>query len=198
MGICHQDGSSGGFNSDSADNFAARQQANRFNAYRSKSYKQGSAVIRAIYDVEKAQTEEQYLAAAESLVMLGDWMLWNGAQDSAQQAYQEALRELVELEDAQLQIARLFGEPLALPAIEGVNALPSLVTPEEGDILVQFDVSETGRVLNLERLSMKEEISRGGANRLLRRLRATPFRPRFVDMQPVSTEKITYAYKISD
>ena len=185
--------SSGGFSSES--NFGARQQQNRFNAYRAKSYKQGSAVIRAIYDVEKAQTEAQFLAAAEALVMLGDWMLWHGAKEPASQAYQEALGELTELDDAEQQIDRLFGKPVPLPAIEGVNPLPPVVAPQEGDILVEFDVTETGRVTELTRLDENKE-NKGTANRLMRKLRATRFRPRFENMTPVSTENITNAYRI--
>ena len=187
--------SSGGLNSDS--NFSVRNQQNRFNAYRAKSYKQGRAVIKAIYDVEKAQTEDQFLATAEALVMLGDWMMWHGNREPAEQTYREAIGELAELDDAEEQIKRLFGEPVALPAINSVHILPPVVAEEEGDILVEFGVTERGRVRDLTWLDENEE-NKGRVNRLLRKLRSTRFRPRFEDMIPVSTERITHAYKITN
>ncbi|MEH6582723.1 MAG: hypothetical protein V7754_12360 [Halioglobus sp.] len=178
-------------------NFGARQQQNRFNAYRSKSFQQGSAVIRAIYDIEKAQTDEQFLATAEALVMLGDWMLWHGEYDSADQTYRQALGELAELNDAEQQVARLFSKPVPLPAMEGINPLPPTAAPEEADILVEFGVSARGRVIELERVDETDE-NKGSANRFLRLLRATPFRPRVEMGELVSTEKRIHAYKISN
>ena len=159
--------------------------------------KQGRAVIGAIYNVEKGQTDEQFLAAAESLVMLGDWMMWHGNQEPAEQAYREALGELGELDDAEQQIKRLFGEPVALPAIDGVRPLPRAVEAAEGDILVEFGVTERGRVRELTRLDENQE-NAGKANRLMRKLRSTRFRPRFEGMNSVSTEKIARAYKIAN
>jgi len=179
--------------SSSEPGLAAQQ--NQFNAYRSKSYKQGQAIIRAIYDVEIAQTDEQFLATAESLVQLGDWQLWNGEISAAEKTYREALRELAELDDAQQQVERLFGEPVPLPAIDSIRPLPAIVAAEEGNILVEFDVTKRGKVTNLSRLDDNEELD-GKANRLLRKLRKTPFRPRFENQNPVSTESISHAYKL--
>jgi hypothetical protein len=181
----------------SGSSFSAQQDLNRFNAYRARSYRQGHAVIRAIYDIENAQTDEQFLASAEALVMLGDWNLWHGEREPAEEAYRAAIMELVELDDAELQIARLFGEPQALPAIDTVRPLPPVVAADEGDILVEFTVTERGRVTQLNRLDENTEYS-GRANRLMRKLRATTFRPRFVDMNPASTEKIVHAYRLSN
>lgn len=187
-------------NSNSSDvdsTFGARQQRNRFNAYRAQSYKQGRAVIRAIYDVEKSQTDDQYLAAAEALIMLGDWMQWHGDKEPAQHAYLEAQKELAEHDDAEQLLEQFFGAPVPLPTIESVPQLPPVVAAQEGDILLEFTVTEQGRVTQLKRLDENEEFE-GKANRLMRKLRITPFRPRFEDKMPVSTENIANAYKISE
>jgi hypothetical protein len=186
--------SEGASTSGSGTTFSAQQDLNRFNAYRARSYKQGHAVIRAIYDIENAQTDDQYLAAAEALVMLGDWNLWHGAKVPAAEAYNSALTELVELEDSEFQIERIFGVPVALPAVEGVQTLPPLVSPEEADIVLEFSVTERGRVLDLTRVDEPKE-NEGSVNRLMRKLRATRFRPRFEGLQPVNTEKVIHAYK---
>jgi hypothetical protein len=186
----------GSDSSDSEADFQARQSKNRFNAYRANSYKQGQAVIRYIYDLERVDTDEQFLAAAQALVELGDWMLWNEDFEPAFNAYQEAITELVERDDAEQQIAMFFGEPVALPAISEIKPLPPRVETEKADILLQFDVNSRGRVVKLDRLD-DNEVSQGDANRLMRKLRATRFRPRFEDMKPAATENIVYAYRIA-
>ena len=123
-------------------------------------------------------------------------MLWHDDRQPAFQSYQEAFGELAERDDAEQQIERIFVQPVPLPALEGVEPLPPVVAVEDGDILVEFNVTERGRVTHLERL----DDSKGNtdtANRFLRKLRATRFRPRFENLSPVSTEKITNAYKIA-
>ena len=183
-------------NSSSDTSFGVRQSQNRFNAYRARSYTQGSSVIRAIYDVRKAQATDQNLATAESLIMLGDWMLWHGDHEEAFRAYRESLGELALLDDAQQHIDRLFGRPVALPAIEGVRSLPHEAAAGDSDILLEFTVTERGKVTDLSRLDVKEEYE-STTIKLMRKLRSTPFRPRFESMNPVVTEKMTHAYKIS-
>ncbi|QIB66039.1 hypothetical protein [Kineobactrum salinum] len=52
---------------------------------------------------------------------------------------------------------------------------------------------------DLNRLDDNSEVN-GTANRLMRKLRRTPFRPRF-DFntgEPVATEKLTWAYESTD
>ena len=181
--------------SGSSDDLGSRQQLNRFNAYRAQSYQKGRAVILAIYDIERAREDEQSVAPAKALVMLGDWQLWHEERESAWQTYQDVLRELAERDDAQMQAARLFGEPVALPDIDGIRSLPPTVDTEQGDILLEFGVTERGRVVNLERLDTNEG-SDGKANRLMRRLRKTQFRPRFDAGEAIETDKLVRAYEI--
>ena len=246
-----------------SDDLGARQQLQRFNAYRAQSYDKGSAVILAIYDVEQkqvlAKTEAQQdqeqeqeqeqeqlaltdsagqqppeaeltpeaqpgpepeaepeaksesesesdadaqpeqkphsLATARALVMLGDWRLWHEEREQAWQAYREAMAELVEHDDAQVQIEQLFAEPVALPNLDGLRTLPPAVEPAEDNILLEFGVTKKGRVVDLERVDVNE-VNQAKANRLMRKLRKTKFRPRFEGVEPVDTEKVVRAYGI--
>jgi hypothetical protein len=184
-----------------ADDLGARQQLGRFNAYRAQSYEKGSAVIMAMYGIEQnleqAQEEEQRgLAAANALVMLGDWRLWHEEREDAMQAYREAIVELEKREDAQEEIERLFGQPVALPNLEGVQPLVEVENPEVADILLEFGVTERGRVVDLERVDENEDLNRARANRVMRQLRKTRFRPRFEAGEPVETEKIVRGYEV--
>ena len=105
--------------------------------------------------------------------------------------------ELAKLKDAEQQIERIFGKPLPLPTVDGARPLPPMVSAEDGDILLEFDVTDRGRVTDLSRLDEAGE-DEVGANRLMRTLRSTRFRPRFEQMNPVITEKIVHAYKLAE
>jgi hypothetical protein len=184
-----------GDGTDSPDDLGGRQQLNRFYAYRSQSYEKGRSVILAIYGIEREQPGDQSIAAARARVMLGDWEFWHDKRDNAQQAYREALGELAERDDAQIQADLLLGMPVALPDIDGIRPLPPAVGAEQGDILLEFGVNERGRVVNLERLDENEDVD-AAAHRLMRRLRKTTFRPRFNAGEPIETEKLVRAYDI--
>lgn len=179
----------------SSDDLGARQQLNRFNAYRAQSFDKGRSVILAMYGIEQERAGEKSLAAAETLVMLGDWQLWHDEREEAWQAYQSALLELAERDDAQVHIDQLFGEPVALPDIASVSPLPRMVDAEQGNILLEFGVSDRGRVVDLERVD-DNDVSNGKANRLMRKLRKTQFRPRFEGGQPTGTDKLVRAFNI--
>ena len=185
----------------SSDDLGARQDLNRFMAYRAQSYQKGSAVITAIHDIELEREGDRGVETAQALTMLGDWQLWHDQRDTAWRTYQDAMVELAERDDAQLQIDHLFGEPVALPDIANLRPLPPTVDTAEANILLEFAVNERGRVVNVERVVTLESGDENGdrdprAYRLMRKLRKTKFRPRFEAGQPVETEKIVRAFNI--
>jgi hypothetical protein len=135
------------------------------------------------------------LASARALVMLGDWRLWHEEREPALKAYGDAIAELVQRDDAQLQIDRVFAEPVALPDLDGLRPLPPPAASAESNILLEFGVTHKGRVVDLERID-ENEVNTAQANRLMRKLRKTKFRPRFENGEPVDTEKMVRAYGI--
>ena len=175
--------------------YDVRAEQHRFDAYLTQNYKKGNAIIRAIYNVEQTQHGVHSLPVMETLVMLGDWMLWHDKRESAYQAYLNALRELAELDDAQIEMEHMFGEPVALPDIDGIRPLPPAVEADQGDILLQFGVNKRGHVIDLVRLD-EVEGDKNKASRLMRKLRKTLFRPRFAGGEPIVTEKMIRAYDI--
>lgn len=175
------------------DAFGTRQDDGRFNAYRSSSFKRGEAVITAMYEINQRNTGADKLTAAEDLVMLGDWRFWHGLKEGALDSYRQALAELAELDDAQAQVERLFGEPVPLPAVDGVRPLPPTTSPDMADLLVEFGVSAGGRVVDVDRVDDGVE-NESQANRLIRQLRQTRFRPRFEGGEAVDTDTLSWAY----
>jgi len=164
-------------------------------SYRKDNYNKGLAVLKAIYDLERIHSESDPAAPARALTLLGDWMLWHGERDEAVAVYREALGELAGSADAQPVAAELFAEPVALPAVTGLDAHAPLPSVDGGDILLEFAVTADGKVARLSRVDDSNEAN-GFANRLMRKLRKTPFRPRF-DLEtgePVDTENLIVAY----
>lgn len=182
----------------SSDSFSAQQEENRFHAYRSQAYKKGRAVLQAMYDVQQANHGENSLETAEALTMLGDWVMWHGDRDTATLVYQDAIAELVARGDAQQDVERVFGEPVELPNYEGVSRLPVAVSADEGEsqLRVSFAVTSHGKVDNFERVD-DNELDSGPANRVMRKLRKTLFRPQLAAGEPVRTESVTRAYEIN-
>jgi len=168
----------------------------RFKSYRADSFEQGDAVIEAISGIEQVPTAGgSSKQRVQTLVMLGDWRLWNGKTNAAWQAYREAETELAREGDAQAELRQLFGEPVPLPAIADLSPLPPTVDPREADVLFAFSVSEYGRVQDLERMDDNEADDRQ-ASLMMRQLRRTTFRPRFAAGQPLETEKLVKAFNI--
>ena len=97
--------------------------------------------------------------------------------------------------DAEQEIDAIFGQPVALPNYDGARHLPQIVPAEQANLLVEFDVNKQGKVLNLERVD-ESDLDKGKANRILRSLRKTRFRPRLAMGEPQDTEKVTRAYEI--
>ncbi len=181
---------SGGFDTSA---FGSRQDDGRFNAYKSTAYKRGRSVINAIYTLNQETTGGDKVAAAQDLVLMGDWQFWHGMREGALETYRSAIMELAELDDAQQQTERLFGAPAPLPDLDGVRPLPPNASPDMADLLLEFTVSPGGRVVDMTRLDENLE-NESKANRLMRQLRKTRFRPRFEGVEPVETEISSWAY----
>jgi len=175
------------------DDLSARATLNRFTAYRAQAYERGNTVLAYMKSVELENGRGT--DAARTQVMLGDWNLWNGKRDTAWQAYDEAATELASLAVAEQGEESPLAQPAALPDVAGVSKLPPATAGSEGDILLEFGVTANGKVVDLERLDDNGEFD-GKANRLMRQLRRTRFRPRFEAGEPVATDKIVRAFDL--
>ncbi|WP_439101571.1 tetratricopeptide repeat protein [Congregibacter sp.] len=164
--------------------------------YRSQSYKQGNAVIQAIYDIQVAQDDVTLKDTAEVLLLLGDWQYWHGKRTEALDTYAQLYGELAETEAAQDLREQLFATPQPLPGLEGVRALPRHLGEQNGRLLLEFGVSERGRVMDVVRLDDHSHNDEKAGD-IINRLRRTPFRPRIDDGLPVETQGLRWAYDTS-
>jgi tetratricopeptide (TPR) repeat protein len=170
----------------------------RFNMVRLSNYKQGQSVITAMREVYTFNEPEESPLPAETLVKLGDWHFWHRKRESAITSYQQAWDELAALPEGDDYIEAVFSQPVLLP--NGPDSPTEIEPPEviSGYAQVSYTVSDRGRVENLELLGA-EPLEKDGpveTMQLMRQLRASTYRPRFEDRQPVDTETIVkrYAY----
>mgnify|MGYP004153223107 CR=1 FL=1 len=64
----------------------------------------------------------------------------------------------------------------------------------EDDLIISFNINEVGKAVNIERIQFPVVEAIRGPERVIRRLRATRFRPVFEDGRPVASETITVAF----
>ncbi|KZX58570.1 hypothetical protein A3709_18295 [Halioglobus sp. HI00S01] len=189
-------GTQTGSNSQSQDlNIKQQYASNRFYRYQRESYKRGRAVIQAIYDLQLSLYGEDSPQVTKTQVMMGDWMLWNGEKEAAWQTYQEVTAELVAQGADQANIEAAFAEPVALPNYEGVHPLPPTVPAGESAVELAFTVTADGKVRNLERVD-SNELNNARANKLMRKLRKTRFRPQLAMGEPIDTQRVLRSYDI--
>ena len=165
-------------------------------AYSGSSFKQGAAIIKAIYDVRMGGPAPGLRDAAEPTVMLADWQLWHGKREEAFATYGGLERELAANVDAQGLWEEFFATPRPLPALEGVRAFPDPAAQQDGMLLLTYGVTARGKVVDVERLDENPAID-AKANNIMRRLRQTLFRPRISDGMPVDTTGLVVAYDVS-
>jgi hypothetical protein len=92
---------------------------------------------------------------------------------------------------------RILEAPVALPAIAGFGPVLDIKTsePAEGDLIVSFNISPTGKVVNIERVQLPVTTGPRGPERVIRRLRKTRFRPVFLNGEPVESDTITWTFE---
>lgn len=92
---------------------------------------------------------------------------------------------------------RILDIPVALPAVPGFDPVLDIKQgePAEGDLVVSFNISATGKAVNLERIQFPEVEGTRGPERVLRRLKKIRFRPVFEEGKPVESERITWVFE---
>lgn len=169
----------------------------RFTAYQHDSYQKGTSILAAMHGVQLEQPADRQrsVGAARILAALGDWHLWHGERTDALRAYAGAIAELGALEDAQTEVDALFGAPVAIPDLDGLRPLPPEAPSGPDSVQLQFSVTDSGRVVDVERLDDNDALD-GRAYQLMRKLRKTRFRPRFEAGQPAGTEQIVKSFDL--
>ena len=159
-------------------------------------YRRGETVLKALAELStlnKAPVEQ----IIDDKLALGDWAWWFNKRTEALAFYDQVLAYVAESEDptAIAYLAAAMAQPLPLPMIEGIQTLPTPQADDAGELVVAFEVTDTGRTVNIERLREPavEEYEKA-IDRLLRALRDVRFRPRFEEGLPVTSDNMLWSW----
>lgn len=125
---------------------------------------------------------------ARARITLGDWHLMFERWSQAEEAYIDAIEVL---DGSTSPLLDIFAEPQAVATAEPAPPPPpdgASPEPYAGWVVIQFDVTEHGRIRDVEVL---ESVPDGLMDfRTRRALRSSRYRPRFVDGVAVATENV--------
>lgn len=159
-------------------------------------YRKGETVLKALAELStlnKAPVEQ----IIDDKLALGDWAWWFNKRADALAYYDQVRAFVIESEDptAAGYLTSVLAQPLPLPNIKGIQTLPTPQPDDGGELVVAFQVTDTGRTINIERLrepAVEEEEK--AIDRLLRALRDIRFRPRFEESLPVPSDTMLWSW----
>jgi len=160
------------------------------------AFRKGESVLTALFELSVVNQAPPLQTMKEKLA-LADWAWWFGKRSEAEIYYAAASRYARESEDTQAGVflEDALRQPQPLPTIDGMEPIPAPYWDDRGALVVSFSISDTGRVMDLERVGEPEvEEEAKDINRLLRALRGTRFRPMFTDGLPIASETIVWSW----
>lgn len=176
----------------------AEDQNNRFTQYMRNNYADGKQAIERMVEIYSKSADAPPGAAAQAKIELADWEQLFDRRRNAQALYEEAYKELLENEETRHLADKAFAQPVALPALDLVEAeiaVDDEDTPVvEHYVLVSFDVNRFGRPERVEVIESFPEDANDHRTRIRRTLESTQFRPRMVNGVAVETKGMTQKY----
>lgn len=169
--------------------------------YINNAYRTGKAALLRIIDIQAHNQDSASSVTGIGMVHLGDWELLFDRRDAANETYAQACAQLAASGMARAEIDQLFAQPRSLPALQG--SLPDTREPAQQDsignyVLARFDVSPTGRPSNIEIMEANPADNKVMQRRARQRIRATRFRPRLEDGQPIATTNVSIRYDFQE
>jgi len=167
-----------------------------------RTERDGRSALHRIEELYEDRAPSKTLQRALVLVRQGDWRQLYG-NGSGRRDYREAYELLVQLEDGEKHITRIFGEPHLLPAMdawdkdEQTEETPATPSEAQGDVVeLAFDVRATGEAHNVDARSVPEGLKEE-AEKLQRYIQLLRFRPRMENGDPV-TARMERQFLITD
>lgn len=157
-------------------------------------YRAGKKAMLRVVDIFNNNPDLPADSHAMAIMHLGDWYQLfnrrNTAAGSYEQAYAMFKNDGMESEE----INKLFDRPRSLPALS--LPLEYKKEPKENSdyVVAKFDVTKTGRAINIEIIESYPPDSQMLRRRAKRTIKGTRFRPRFENGQPVETSGVNLRY----
>lgn len=154
-------------------------------------YSEGKRALNRRVDLVEANPEIPSQSKLRAMIHLGDWYFMFNKRESAMRTYQRA-RELFPNDDAARdELQKYFDKPHVLSFYrETQEHVPE--TDTTGYVDAVFNVTSTGRAQGIQIIdSSPSDVM---DSRVQRSIRATRYRPRFVEGRPVTTKGVSYRH----
>jgi len=154
----------------------------------------GRSALKRIEELFEENAPSRLLPRARVIARQGDWqqLYQNG---SGRRQYKRAYNLLEQSDEGQKYIARLFGKPLLLPAMDSRRAaedagkMPEMQDAEGNILELAFDVAASGTPQNTEIRAVPGHLE-NEAQQWRRLIETWRFRPRMEQGEPVSTRLV--------
>jgi tetratricopeptide (TPR) repeat protein len=145
--------------------------------------------------------------ALDVLVMLADWNLLFKKSTTADEIYREVWEQAMTLENPEHHIEEIFGQLTNLPnfSISGISFSENdndsasqdlaLSTTELGVIVIQFDITTSGRATDPELVEADPGASKNTVFKARKQLKSSRFRPRYENGIAVTTQNARIRYR---
>ena len=163
------------------------------------SYRDGKKALLKIVDIYNKNSDLPVTEHGMALVMLGDWYLLFNRRSAAGETYAEAYSTLQKSGMQKEEIDRIFGKPHSIPELQPSTDLQtqqdnSNDVKDVNYVVAKFDVSKSGWARNIEIVEANPADNVSLRRRAKDRIRATRFRPRLENGQPVATAGVNIKY----
>lgn len=164
---------------------------------RDSYFKRGEKTFLQITDIYANNPQLPADAPGIALTHLGDWYLLFNKLKSAKETYEIAYAKLTESSMQQDDIDRFFSQPRRLPALK----FPTEDQQDDSNssyVIAMFDITKSGRAKNIEIIESSPANDTSLHRHAKRTIRATHFRPKIEDGQPVKTPDVNMTFKFKE
>lgn len=164
-----------------------------------RSYRNGKNALQRVIEIYDNNQEISTGSPAQAMVYLGDWYLLFHKRDTAMKSYKMAYKLMDENETPEAEVNGLLDKPQRLPSLQ----LPWRDNGEEESenqnyVIAAFDVTKSGRTRNIRIIESNPADNPGLRRRTKSTIKATLFRPRFQDGEPVATANVNLRYSFPE
>ena len=158
------------------------------------TYREGKQLLERVIAIHNAHPELPADGRALAYIHLGDWYLLFNKRTLAVETYRKAYSTAASEDELPAIIGNLFSEPRSIPALSLPSRQQDEQSQEENYVVASFDVSATGRPVNIEIIESLPADDSSMRQQAKRNIRSSRFRPRFENGQPVATTNVNVRY----
>ena len=154
-------------------------------------YSEGKRALSRRADLVEANPEIPSQSKLRAMIQLGDWYFMFNKRDSAMKTYRRAQDLFASDDAAREELQKYFNKPHVLSFYKATQKrVPE--TDTTGYVDAVFNITSTGRAQGIQIIdSSPPDVM---DSRVQRSIRATRYRPRFVEGRPVTTEGVSYRH----